>query len=293
VLANGVYPAAITPFSADGGVDMPSVARLLASFEATGCKGVVLAGTNGEGPSLSAVEKRDLIRDSMPLRGSLDLILGIATPSSSEAAWLCNQAHRAGAVAVLLMAPFYFRDAGEEGVAKWFETVMDRSPIPVLIYNFPSKAGFTVTPDLLVRLANHERFLGAKDSSGEVTNIQSYKQAVGDRLLLIGNEGLLISALKAGWNGTISGAANVIPQWLSQIVREWFAGDVESAETKFKLALPAIDALRSIPQPSMNKALLERFGVIAQRTPRLPLLPTGDEEAGKVENTIRQTLGLS
>src|SRR5438270_11988307 len=113
VLKSGVYPAAVTPFDAKGRVDMVSVAKLLAWFEAGGCAGAVLAGTNGEGPSLSPVEKRDLLRDakrSIPSppapsppegRGGLDLILGIATSSSDEALWLCKQATALGATAAL------------------------------------------------------------------------------------------------------------------------------------------------------------------------------------------------
>src|SRR4051812_1946026 len=107
VLERGIYPAAVTPFDEKGRVDILCVARLLAWFESNGCKGAVLAGTNGEGPSLSPVEKRDLLRDAMPLRGTLDLILGIATSSSDEAIWLCKQAGAVGAKAILLMPPYY------------------------------------------------------------------------------------------------------------------------------------------------------------------------------------------
>src|SRR5436305_4424299 len=113
VLERGIYPAAVTPFDEKGRVDILCVARLLAWFEAAGCKGAVLAGTNGEGPSLSATEKRDLIREAIPLRGKLDIILGIATSSLEEAVWSCNQAQNAGAVAALVMPPSYFREATE------------------------------------------------------------------------------------------------------------------------------------------------------------------------------------
>src|SRR4051812_46324331 len=111
----GCYPAAVTPFREDGEVDQPGMARLLAWFESQGCAGAVLAGTNGEGPSLSAVEKRDLLRAMLPMRGKLELILGVATPSLSEAIWSCRQVAKAGATAALVMAPGYFREASEDG----------------------------------------------------------------------------------------------------------------------------------------------------------------------------------
>src|SRR5690349_13881865 len=131
----GLYPASVTPFDSEGQIDLPSLAKLLAYFEASGCRGVVLAGTNGEGPSLSAVEKRDLIREAMPTRGRLDVILGVATPSLEEAVWLNNQAAKAGAIASLVMPPGYFREASEEGVEGWFMQVLDRSKLPIIVYN--------------------------------------------------------------------------------------------------------------------------------------------------------------
>jgi 4-hydroxy-tetrahydrodipicolinate synthase len=292
MLQPGIYPAAVTPFDEKGKVDMLSVARLLAWFEAAGCVGAVLAGTNGEGPSLSPVEKRDLIHRAMPLRGKLDLILGIATSSSDEAIWLCKQAHAAQVKAVLLLAPYYFREATEEGVAAWFRSILDASPVPVLIYNFPQRTGVTITPDLMHQLSLHENFAGAKDSSGDSQNIAAYKQAVGQKLLFVGNETLLLDAIRNGWTGSISGVGNVLPMWLSQIVKEWLEGEVESAETKFELILPLIKQLRSHPQPSLNKALLARIGVLERADPRLPLSLTDPEIVDAASEAIRKTVGL-
>lgn len=291
MLAPGVYPASVTPFDARGCVDAAGVARLLAWFEASGCRGAVLAGTNGEGPSLSAVEKRDLLESAAGVRGSLELILGVATPSLDEAVWLCRQAHRFGAASALVMAPFYFRDAPEEGIEHWFLELLDASPLPVLVYNFPQKAGIVLRPELIGRLARHERFLGAKDSSGDATNLRTYREAVEDRhLLFVGNETLLAEALGLGWSGTISGAANVLPQWLSAICGEW-ASARESAEAKFALALDAIGALRAGPQPALNKAVLHRLGVLSDPRVRSPLVACPADRLEQALQTLEETLG--
>jgi len=264
MLEPGVYPAAVTPMAADGSIDEPSVARLLAYFEATGCKGVVLAGTNGEGPSLSAFEKRDLLRLASTCCGKLTLVLGIATPSLDEARWSCSQAAKNGAAAVLVMPPSYFRTATEEGIAEWFETLADESTTPVLAYNFPKMTGFTMSAAFVERLARHSNIVGFKDSSGEAANLADYRGAAKDKALFVGDETLLLEALTKGWTGTISGAANCIPQWLSQIAST-------SDETKFQLALPVVKAIRSQPQPATNKAVLHALGIIDTPYPRLPL----------------------
>lgn len=289
----GVYPASVTPFDEKGRVDMAAAARLLAWFEAEGCTGVVLAGTNGEGPSLSAPEKRDFVEAAAAFRGKLDLILGIATPSLDEAVWLCKQAAKAGCVAVLVMPPFYFRDASPQGIEDWMTAVLDASPCPVIVYNFPQKAGVTLPAEMLGRLGKHSNCAGVKDSSGAAENLAAYRQVLdADRVLMVGDETLLAQALEAGWTGSISGAANVLPMWLSQIVCEFHAGNRENASAKFELVLPSIQTLRKQLQPAMNKALLQRLGVLPSDRLRLPLYAATEGPVAATADALQAALGL-
>lgn len=260
-----------------GEVDRPSFARLLAHFDSTDCSGVLIGGTNGEGPSLSATEKRDLVRDLVPLAPKRRVILGVATPSLDEAVWLSRQTARAGGI-VLLMAPMFFREASEAGIEAWFRSVLDQGDCPTLLYNFPARTGFTISADLLGRLADHPNLIGVKDSSGSAENLIPYRQATRpEQSLFVGDESLLLQALEASWSGTISGAANTLSHWLGEIIRDWDTpGRRESAETKFQMLLPAIQAIRRSPQPTTNKALVHRLGFIEHATPRLPLLPPAD-----------------
>ncbi|MFQ3677559.1 MAG: dihydrodipicolinate synthase family protein [Fimbriimonadaceae bacterium] len=293
MLAAGVYPASVTPFDPKGRVDRAAVARLLAFFESEGCRGAVLAGTNGEGPSLSAVEKRDLIQSSLSLRGKLDLVLGIATPSIEEAVWLAKQA--VDAKAVLVMPPGYFRTASEEGVAAWFESLLERSPSPVLVYNFPKMTGITLSADLIARLGRHERMIGVKDSSGDRGNLVPYRQALtrSDQSLFVGDETLLIDALDAGWSGTISGLANVMPRMLAAIVDDFRAGNRESARAKFAVAAPAMHELRRFPQPSAHKSVLRRMGILPSGAMRLPLLEATPDTVEEELRILRESVGIA
>ena len=277
MLASGVYPASVTPMDDEGRVDLAAVARLLAHFRTEGCKGIVLAGTNGEGPSLSAVEKRDLIRVATPIFPDFKVIAGIATPSLDEAIWLANQALKAGAVAGLVMAPGYFRDASEEGVLQWFEKLFDSTDLPILVYNFPQRTGFTHSAENISRLAAHERMIGLKDSSGNAANLADYSRVLPDKLKFVGNETLLLNAMEAGWTGTISGAANCIPSWLAAVLQDWIEGRRSSAMAKFELIKPAIESLRAVPQPAANKAVLHRMGILQSSGLRLPLQKMSDE----------------
>ena len=127
-------PAAVTPFDAEGRVDHAGVARLLAYFRAEGATGVVVGGTTGEGPSLTSFEKRDLIRAAVS-SADLPVWLGVATASLEEAVWLAREAGKAGAAGVLLMPPFFYRELDP---APWVRAFLDRSPVDVLLYNFPA-----------------------------------------------------------------------------------------------------------------------------------------------------------
>ena len=292
MLRPGCYPAAVTPMLPSGEIDQPGMARLLAWFESKGCAGAVIAGTNGEGPSLAAVEKRDLLRAMIPVRGKLDLILGIATPSISEALWSCSQAAKAGAAAALVMPPSYFREATPQGLHDWFERLLDGAGLPILIYNFPQRTGITLDGEFLSQFAQHPNLAGAKDSSGSAENLQGYARALPGKALFVGNETLLIQALQEGWTGTISGAANVVTTWLAQVVELWHSGNHDRAQLKFQMVFPALEAIRKMPQPAANKAMLAKLGIIDSPAVRLPLTTMDDQGALAALQSVTATVPI-
>ena len=254
-------PAAVTPFDAEGRVDTAGVARLLAYFRAEGATGVVVGGTTGEGPSLTSFEKRDLVRAAVPLAHGLPVWLGVATPSLEEAVWLSREAGKSGAAGILLMPPFFYRELDP---TPWLRTVLDRSPIDVLLYNFPRFA----PPVPVEALADHPRFVGIKDSSGFPENLAAFAAALPGKRLYVGDETLLSAALAWGWSGTISGAANGLCRELVGAVQD----EGESREAKLTLLLPKLREIRSTPQPMGHKRTLVERGIIDRADVRLPLI---------------------
>lgn len=280
----GVYPALVTPFLSDGSIDFPGVAKLISFHAASGSKGVVLAGTNGEGPSLSAVEKRDLIRHGCALADSMTVIAGLSTQSLPEAIWLCNQAQKSGAAAGLALPPSYF-EPNDEGVLNWFSQLCQSTELPLIYYHFPRKSGFNPPQEFFRHLLGIPGILGIKDSSGSMENLAAFKRMTSpDQILMVGNETLLLEALRTGWTGTISGAANVLALWMSRIV-----ADFDTEPTRFQLLLPLIERLRSLPQPATNKSILAEWGVIERRDVRLPLFPV---DATEVTAQIESITGI-
>ncbi|HWD40133.1 MAG TPA: dihydrodipicolinate synthase family protein [Fimbriimonas sp.] len=280
-----VYPAAVTPLDGSGQIDYPSVAKLLAWFRAAGCDGVVVSGTNGEGPSLSAVEKRDLMRQAISLSEGLRVVLGISTNSLTEAQWLTSQAAKAGAEAVLVMPPNYFVECGQEGLIGWFTAVLDSAELPVILYNLPKRTGIRIESETVAHLASHPKMMGVKDSSGEEANLQDFSRAAPGKRLLVGDETLLLKALGLGWSGTISGASNVLARWIVAVADD-FKSNPESAEAKFALIGETLAALRSAPQPYTNKEILTRLGVIERSAVRLPLSPRPGDAVERVAELV-------
>lgn len=254
-MISGAYTALVTPFGADGEIDYPGVARLLAWHESEGMTGVVVAGTNGEGQSLSAVEKRDLIAFACKHAGNPQVLLGAGTCSLPEARWLCKQAGNAGAVAALVLPPFYFK-AEERGIEKWFTELIAGSDLPIVVYNFPQTTGITLSPALIGRLFELERAVGIKDSSGNRELMEAYlEQArVAGRAMLVGDERLLLGCLAGGGSGTISGIANSFPRLISRQVSE-------RSEALQALIDEAAANVKKHPTPAVHKSILDRRGL--------------------------------
>lgn len=170
---------------------------------------------------------------------------------------------------------------------------MDKSPIPVIVYNFPQRTGITISAGMMERLGRHANMIGTKDSSGDEANLAGYRGALDkSKVLYVGNETLLISALEQGWTGTISGAANSVPHWLSQIVGEWGEGTLDSAREKFEILLPVLEAIRTNPQPAGHKAVLHAFGVLSDATLRLPLSACPPDQAQALLTAIEAATGI-
>ena len=170
----GVYAAAVTPIRAsDSTLDHESVPFLLRFLASRGCHGAVLFGTTGEGPSFSPSERESILRSARAYRNQLrgfKLIAGTGTPSLSESIELTKLAFDLGYDAALVVPPYYFRKATDDGLFAWFSELINKA-VPkdryILGYHFPNVAGIGFSLELLARLkdAFPTQFAGIKDSS--------------------------------------------------------------------------------------------------------------------------------
>jgi len=240
--------------------------------------GVVIAGTNGEGPSLSGAEKRDLFQLACANSGRLRVIAGLGTCALSEATWLAKRAAEAKVEMLLVQAPFYFRAASEAGLEAFFDAVLAESGVPALLYNHPM-TGFTLSPEMLTRFAEkHASFTGVKDSSGDLELFRRYRRALPGKVVLVGDERLLLRSLEEGGDGTISGLANSTPHLIARQVQE-------RSDTLQRLIDEAVEQLKRHPQPAVHKCVLNSLG-LPGGTLRPPLEPLAPDAAEDVERFL-------
>lgn len=284
----GVYAAAVTPMNL-AGVPRPQDVPLLLDFLARrGVHGALLLGTTGEGPSLAPEERLDLMRAASRWRDEqapdFRLLVGTGTPSLEETLSLTRAAFDLGFDAVVVLPPYYFRNAPEEGLFSWFATLLQRA-VPadgaVLAYHIPQVSGVGFSLDLLARLkqAFPDRFVGLKDSSGDPAHAEVLGRRFGDGLLVFtGNDRLLSHALQHHAAGAITALANVAGPLLRRVWEAFQAGQPTAPwQERLDAARTALEAFAPYG-PSLKAVLHLAFG-FPRWGVKPPLLPVGEEAA--------------
>lgn len=295
---SGVFAAAVTPLNDDYSLDADAFPGLLSFLAQRGCHGAVILGTTGEGPSLSVAERLALYEAAVRVREEHPdflLIAGTGTPSLDETVRLTKDAFDCGLDGVLVLPPFYFRNASEEGLALWFGEVLRRA-VPangaVLAYHIPAVSGVGLSLDLLARLRESfpGQFAGLKNSATEPEHTQALAERFGKRItILAGDDSLFSTALSGGAAGCITALANLYSPLLRQIWDAHQSGDSD-AQAKAQAAMTTLrrQSGRYAPAPALIKALLARRHGFPRWAVRPPLLPLSAEmeEAAATEMDV-------
>jgi len=279
-LLTGVYAAAVTPLKPDLSPDLDGLAMLIQFLANRGCHGVLLMGTTGEGPSFSINERISVYQAAAGARQDLpgfQLLAGTGTPSLEDTISLTKSAFDLGFEAVVVLPPYYFRKATDDGLFAWFNHVLDKA-VPLggalLGYHIPPVSGVSLSLELLSRLREKfpEKFAGIKDSSGDPDWARSLGARFrSDLLVLNGNDRLFTLALQSGASGCITAMANLLSP-LHRLVWDSFqAGNPdEITQDKLSHAREVLD--RYPPMPPVLKVLLSRIHGFSNWNAKPPLL---------------------
>jgi 4-hydroxy-tetrahydrodipicolinate synthase len=260
----GVYAAAITPLTPTDSLDLPALPPYLSFLAQRGCHGALLLGTTGEGPSFAHAERVELMRVALQVRQEhpdFRLLAGTGTPSLEETVANTRAAFEMGMNGVVVLPPYYFRKASDEGLYAWFSRVLQRA-VPqggaLFGYHIPGVSGVALSLDLISQLkdAFPRQFIGIKDSSGSLEHAQALGARFGsDLVVLNGNDKLLSASLQAGGSGCITALASLCSPYLRRVWEAHLRGESAPGDQAI------LDAGRDImdkypPAPPLLKALL-------------------------------------
>jgi 4-hydroxy-tetrahydrodipicolinate synthase len=276
----GVFAPIVTPFRlTDGEVDLPWIPRYLAYLRAYGCTGVVACGTNGEAASMSVAERQRVVEATLAASGGMPVIAGTGASALPDAVMLTRHAFSAGAAAVLVMPPFYYKRPPEAGLVAWYRRLCDAAVPPggrVLLYHIPQMTGVPISDYLLeALLASHQDVIyGIKDSTGDPDQGEHLRRAFPMLAYFAGNDHRVAEACAAGGSGSITACANVFPDLVGAVQQAaWRGAPAAVEQERLSTARSLFEAYPL--QPATKAALTDvaELPPIAVRPPQAELMP--------------------
>ena len=268
----GAATALITPLT-HAGVDYEALGRLIDWQIDQGIDALVIAGTTGEGATLTYDEHQEVIRYSVErAAGRVPIIAGSGSNDTSRAITLSRFSCDAGADALLVVTPYYNK-ATQKGLIAMYNAIADAVDRPIILYNVPSRTGVGIEPNTYLALAEHPNIVAIKEANGNISKIVETARLVGDKLdIYSGNDDQVVPILSMGGSGVISVLSNVMPAQTHEMCQRFFEGDLAGAAKLQMDYLPLINALFSEVNPIPVKAAMAAMGW-CENFLRLPLTP--------------------
>lgn len=275
----GSIPALLTPFR-DEAFDESCFRDFVEWQISEGSHGLVPCGTTGESATLSDEEQARVIAACVDqAKGRVPVIAGCGSNSTAVAKRHVAAAAEAGADAALVVVPYYNRP-NQEGIYAHFAALAEASPIPIVIYNVPSRTVADISVETLGRLAALEKIVAVKDASGSLARVTAQRAACGEKFVqLSGNDDTALGQMAMGGAGCISVTANVAPRLCADFQNACLGGDWDEARRLQDLLYPLHAALFSDASPGPAKYALNRLRPDFPADLRLPMTPPG--EAGR------------
>ena len=287
---SGVFPAVTTQFRQDFSPDLEATSRVIDALIEDGVDGLVIAGTVGEGCSLSGEEKRALIKVAIDtVAGRVPVVVGVAEYTTALAAKLATDAEALGADGLMVLPAMVYSARFDEIIAHFAE-VAAASSLEIMIYNNPPAYGNDVTPHLAARLAEIPTIRAMKESSGEVNRLVDLQNEVGDRLIpFCGLDDILLESVALGAVGWVSGMSNVFPKEVRALFGLALAGRLEEARQLNAWFMPLLH-LDARPDLVQCIKLCEQIAGRGSEVTRPPRLPLKGEARREIEAIMKQAL---
>lgn len=283
----GILLPITTPFHADA-VDNLALRANLDRWATTGITGYVVLGSTGERVHLDEGEYLEVIETTRAVvPESMSLIVGAGQQSTVGTIKEITKAAAAGADAVLVITPHFYRSGiSQDVLVSYYRSVADAAPVPVLLYSMPPLTGIKIEPETIARLSEHPNIVGVKDSSNDVAGFsETVRLCPSDFAVMTGNGTVFLDALQAGATGAILAVGCVVPETCVEILRAFKAGDLERAAMLQSKLTPLAAAVTTRFGIGGLKFALDLAGYRGGSV-RAPLQPPDDSARSEIQTFL-------
>lgn len=282
----GSFVAIVTPFTESNQVDYSAFEQLLEWHIAAGTAGIVVLGTTGESPTVTAAEREALIRFSVDVVNKrVPVIIGTGTNSTASTLALTQQAKDLGADAALVVTPYYNKPPQKALIAH-FKAVA-QIDIPQMLYNVPARTGCDLLPESIMALQDEKNIVAVKEATGDVARVTQLRKLGCHLDLLSGEDSNVVGFLQKGGQGVVSVSANVAPAILAELCQAWLDKDDIKLNSLAEMMRDLNQVLFCQSNPIPVKYALAKMGKISPHI-RLPLLALDTDYHGQVDQVLQQ-----
>lgn len=283
----GTGVAIVTPFT-NGQIDFDALERVVNHILDGGVEYLVVLGTTGESVTLSKKEKHQVLEFVVKVNNKrVPLVAGFGGNYTEKLVEDIKSFHFEGYDAILSVCPYYNRPT-QEGLYQHFIQVAEASPVPVLLYNVPSRTASNLNAETTLRLSNaNKKIIGIKEASGDMRQVMEIVwRKPKDFLVISGDDNLTLPMLSFGADGLISVIGNALPRETSDLVRAGLNDDFITARRLHFELMPIIDQIFSDGNPAGIKGVLEILELCGREV-RLPLMPVREDTHNKLIKLIK------
>lgn len=274
-----IVTAMVTPFNEKGKLDTNDLHTLIEHLITNRTDAIVVAGTTGEGPTLTKEEKVTLLQETIRITdGRAKIIMNAGSNNTAESIEFIQEIHAIQGVDGLMLVSPYYNKPNQEGLYQHFKTLANVTELPILLYNIPSRTGVKIESHTIVRLATEVPNIKAlKESSGDLSLVATVSRTVKDFAIYSGDDNLTLPMLSVGAVGVVSVASHIVGTYMKDMIRSFRQNDMKKAQVLHQHLLPIFEGIFCTTNPAPIKHLLNDLEIPVGE-PRLPIVPVTDSE---------------
>lgn len=281
-----IITALVTPFHEDGSINFEALPALIEHLLAHHTDAILLAGTTAESPTLTHAEELELFAAVQKIvQGRVPLIAGVGTNDTRDSIEFAKEVAKFGGFAAGLAIAPYYNKPSQEGLYQHFKAIADASDLPIIIYNIPGRVVVEVTPETMLRLAEHPNIIGVKECTTLANVAYLIENRPDDFLIYTGEDGDAFHAMNLGADGVISVASHTNGDEMHAMFQAIERNDIKAAAAIQRQFIPKVNALFSYPSPAPVKAVLNYMGFKVGPL-RLPLVAAPEEDAKRIIKVV-------